>query len=104
VGRGVFALRGIGNNPRQFATSFYARFDPPGVGFAGASTVAPDGDDLILSSAFSNAVQVLDPATGAIRFDTRSTRDPSPPRRTRSVTATRWLPHNSASHLAPRAW
>ena len=73
----LFALRGIAKNPRRFATSFYDRFDPPGVGFAGASTVAADGDDLILSSGFSGAVQVLDPATGAIEFDTRDLATPT---------------------------
>ena len=72
-----FALRGIDKNPRKFATSFYDRFDQPGDGFAGASTVAPDGDNLILSSGFSGAVQVLDPATGAIVFDTRDLATPT---------------------------
>ena len=73
----LFALRGIAKNPRKFATSFYDRFDPPGAGFAGASTVAADGDNLILSSGFSGAVQVLDPATGAIEFDTRGLATPT---------------------------
>jgi outer membrane protein assembly factor BamB len=72
-----FALRGIDKNPRKFATSFYDRFDLPGDGFAGASTVAPDGDNLIISSGFSGAVQVLDPATGAIVFDTRALATPT---------------------------
>ena len=72
-----FALRGFEKNPQKWATSFYDRFDLPGDGFAGASTVAPDGDNLILSSGFSGAVQVLDPATGAILFDTRDLETPT---------------------------
>jgi sugar lactone lactonase YvrE len=73
----LFVLRGIDKNPRTFATSYYDRFDPPGAGFAGASTVAADGDDLIISSSFSGAVQVLDPTTGAIEFDTRDLATPT---------------------------
>ncbi len=73
----LFVLRGIDKNPRAFATSLYDRYDPPGTGFAGASTVAADGDDLIISSGFSGAVQVLDPATGAIAFDTRDLATPT---------------------------
>ena len=73
----LFALRGIENNPRKFATSFYDRFDPPGAGFAGASTVAADGEDLILSSGFTGAVQVIDPAAGSILFDTRALATPT---------------------------
>jgi streptogramin lyase len=73
----LFVLRGINRNPRTFTTSFYDRFDPPGAGFAGASTVAADGDDLIISSGFSGAVQVLDPTTGAIAFDTRDLATPT---------------------------
>jgi hypothetical protein len=39
--------------------------------------VAADGDDLIISSGFSGAIQVLDPATGAIEFDTRGLATPT---------------------------
>jgi hypothetical protein len=66
----LFAMNGFtgGKTP---TTSFYDRFLPPGVGFAGATTVVADGDDLLLTSGFSNALQVLDPATGAVSLDIR---------------------------------
>ena len=73
----MFGMRGFAKNPRKPATSFYDRFDPPGTGFAGAATVAADGDHVIISSGFSNSVQVLDPATGAILFDTRGLAAPT---------------------------
>ena len=53
------------------------RFDPPGAGFASAATVAADGDNLIISSGFSNAVQVMDPETGAILQDIRTLAAPT---------------------------
>jgi hypothetical protein len=56
---------------KQPTTSFYDRFLPPGAGFAGATTVVADGDDLLLSSGFANAVQVLDPVSGAVSLDIR---------------------------------
>lgn len=67
----LFAMRGytLGKQP---TTSFYDRFPPPGGGFAGATTVVADGDNLLLSSGFTNAVQVLDPATGAVSLDIRT--------------------------------
>ena len=67
----LFAMRGytLGKQP---TTSFYDRFPPPGAGFAGATTVATDGDNLIISSGFANSVQVLDPETGEVSFDTRA--------------------------------
>jgi streptogramin lyase len=67
----LFAMRGytLGKQP---TTSFYDRSPAPGTGFAGATTVAADGDNLIISSGFANSVQVLDPATGGVSFDTRT--------------------------------
>ena len=67
----LFAMRGytLGKQP---TTSFYDRFLPPGTGFAGATTVVADGDNLIISSGFSNALQVLDPVTGAVSLDIRT--------------------------------
>lgn len=68
----LFGLRGFDKNPRKPSTSFYDRFSPPGAGFAGASTVAADGDNLVILSGFSGALQVMDPATGAILQDIRT--------------------------------
>ncbi len=67
----LFAMNGFtrGKTP---TTSFYDRFLPPGAGFAGATTVVADGDNLILSSGFANAVQVFDPETGAVSLDIRT--------------------------------
>ena len=72
----LFALRGFAGD-QAWTTSFYDRFDPPGTGFAGSTTVSADGDDLILTSGFANSVQVMDPATGAISFDTRTLATPT---------------------------
>lgn len=67
-----FVLRGFESHRKRWTTSFYDRFDPPGTAFAGAATVAADGDNVIISSGFANSVQVMDPTTGAILFDTRA--------------------------------
>lgn len=69
----LFAMNGFtrGKTP---TTSFYDRFLPPGAGFAGATTVVADGDDLLLTSGFANAVQVFDPSTGGVSLDIRSSR------------------------------
>ncbi len=66
----LFAMRGFAGNKR-WTSSFYDRFDPPGTGYAGSTTVSADGDNLIITSGFANTVQVMDPATGAISFDER---------------------------------
>ncbi len=66
-----FTLRGFGSS-RNPHTSFYDRFDPPFAGTATANTVAADGANLITSGWFSNAVQVVDPASGAILDDIRT--------------------------------
>jgi sugar lactone lactonase YvrE len=66
----LFALRGFTGGPTP-TTSFYDRFLAPGTGFAGATTVAVDGDNLLLTSGFSNALQVMDPVTGAVSLDVR---------------------------------
>jgi sugar lactone lactonase YvrE len=67
-----FAMRGFDEtdltNP---ATSFYDRFAAPGEAFAGAGSVSADGDNLIITNAFSGSVQVLDPATGEVLEDVR---------------------------------
>ena len=67
----LFALRGftLGKQP---TTSFYDRILPPSAGFASATSVGTDGDDLIITSGFANALQVLDPATGAVSLDIRT--------------------------------
>ena len=67
----LFALRGftVGKQP---TTSFYDRILPPEAGFASATSVEADGDDLIITSGFANALQVLDPATGAVSLDIRT--------------------------------
>lgn len=67
----LFALRGY-TRGKQPTTSFYDRFLLPGAGFGGATTVFADGDDLLLTSGFSNALQVMDPATGAVSLDIRT--------------------------------
>lgn len=66
----LFAMRGY-TRGKQPTTSFYDRFSAPGTGFAGATTVVADGDDLLLTSGFSNALQVLNPETGAVSLDIR---------------------------------
>ena len=66
----LFAMRGY-TRGKQPTTSFYDVFLPPGIGFAGATTVVADGDDLLLTSGFSNALLVLDPETGAVSLDIR---------------------------------
>ncbi len=67
----LFALRGF-TRGKQPTTSFYDRILPPGTGFASATSVEVDGDDLIITSGFANAVQVLDPATGLVSLDIRT--------------------------------
>ncbi|MEX1287560.1 MAG: hypothetical protein AB1Z57_06450 [Acidimicrobiia bacterium] len=67
----LFAMRGY-TRGKQPTTSFYDRFPPPGGGFAGATTVVPDGDNLLITSGFTNALQVLDPATGVVSLDIRT--------------------------------
>lgn len=66
-----FSVREFGAS-RNPMTSFYDRFDPPGAGQASANTVAVDGDTIITSGWFSNAVQVVDPSSGAILEDIRT--------------------------------
>jgi sugar lactone lactonase YvrE len=66
-----FSIRGIGADG-ELATSFFDRYDPPGMEPATGFSLAADGDDLIVTSWFSNAVQVFDPATGAVAEDIRT--------------------------------
>ncbi len=70
-----FSLRGFGTR-RNPDTSYYDRFDPPGLGPASANTVAADGDRLITTGWFSNSVQVLDADTGAVIEDVRNLATP----------------------------
>ena len=63
----LFAMRGY-TRGKQPTTSFYDRF---GSGFAGATTVVADGDDLLITGGFSNSLQVLDPETGSVSLDIR---------------------------------
>jgi sugar lactone lactonase YvrE len=67
----LFALRGftLGKQP---TTSFYDRILPPNAGFASATSVAIDGEDLLITSGFANALQVLNPVTGAVSLDVRT--------------------------------
>ena len=60
----LFAMRGIAPGGKRWTTSYYDRFLPPWAGFAGSTTVAADGDGLILASGFANSVQVMDPRHG----------------------------------------
>ena len=66
-----FSIRGIGADG-ELAASFYDRYDPPGMEPATGFSLAADGDQLISTSWFSNAVQVFDPATGAVVEDIRT--------------------------------
>ena len=66
----LFALRGF-SGATEPTTSFYDRFLPPGAGFAGATSVVIDGADLLLTSGFNNALQVMNPVTGAVSLDIR---------------------------------
>ena len=66
-----FSLRGHGPS-RNPATSFYDRFDPPFAGVASTNTVSVDGENLITTGWFSNAVQLIDPDSGAVLEDIRT--------------------------------
>lgn len=66
----LFALRGY-TRDKQPTTSFYDRVLAPGAGFAGATAVMADGDDLLITSGFSNSVQLLDPSNGSVSLDVR---------------------------------
>ena len=73
----LFVMRGFESGTNMWTTSFYDRTLPPGAGFGGATTVSADGDYLVVSSGFANAVQVMDPATGAILQDIRTLAGPT---------------------------
>ncbi len=66
-----FSIRGIGANG-EVVTTFYDRYDPPGMEPATGFSLSADGDELISTSWFSNAVQVFDPVTGAVAEDIRT--------------------------------
>lgn len=67
----LFVLRGYDEDGEP-SVSFYDSFAPPGTGFAGASSVSADGDNLVISNTFSGSVQLMDPATGEILQDVRT--------------------------------
>ncbi len=67
----LFVLRGYDADGMP-TTSFYDSFAPPGTGFAGASTVSADGDNLVMTNTFNGSVQLMDPATGEILQDVRT--------------------------------
>ena len=73
----LFGLRGFQTNPKEWSASFYDRFPPPGTAFGGATSVVADGDDLVISSGFSNSVQVMNPTTGAVSVDIRTLAGPT---------------------------
>lgn len=62
----LFAMKAFDKGKKKPAAAFYDRFVPPGTGFAGATSVQSDGDNLLITSGFSNALQVIDPETGAV--------------------------------------
>ncbi len=51
--------------------SWYDRFTKPFEGLASANTVSADGANIIVTGWFSNALQVIDPATGEVLEDVR---------------------------------
>ncbi len=67
----LFVLRGYDADGAP-TTSFYDSFAPPGTGFAGATTVSADGDNLVVTNTFNGSVQLMDPANGEILQDVRS--------------------------------
>lgn len=72
----VFSMKGFATNRRPSA-AWYDVSLPPGAGFAGATTVHADGHQLILATGVGNAVQVFDPATGAVSLDVRTLGGPT---------------------------
>ena len=67
----LFVLRGYDADGVP-TTSFYDSFAPPGAGFAGATTVSADGDNLVITNTFNGSVQLMDPANGEILQDVRT--------------------------------
>jgi DNA-binding beta-propeller fold protein YncE len=67
----LFVLRGYDADGVP-TTSFYDSFAPPGTGFAGATTVSADGDNLVVTNTFNGSVQLMDPANGEILQDVRT--------------------------------
>lgn len=61
-----FAMRGFTNIRLEPSINFYDRFLPPGIGFGGANTVSADGNNVITTFGFGNAVQVLTPDGDAL--------------------------------------
>jgi len=71
VAADAFSIRGIGPDDEP-VMSFFDRWDQPGTVPAPGFTVSADGDRLITTSWFSNAVQVFDPTTGEVIEDIRT--------------------------------
>jgi sugar lactone lactonase YvrE len=65
------SLRGF-DTPRVPDASFYNRFSAPFEGAVWSFTAAADGDNVIITDWFSNAVQVIDPSDGTILEDIRT--------------------------------
>ena len=65
------SLQGF-DRPGRPTSQFYNRFDAPGEGPVWSFTVAADGDNVIITDWFSNAVQVIDPADGSVLQDIRT--------------------------------
>ena len=66
-----WSLQGF-DSPRGPSAQFYNRFDAPGDGPVWAFTAAPDGNNVIITDWFSNAVQIIDPTDGTILEDIRT--------------------------------
>jgi sugar lactone lactonase YvrE len=65
------SLQGF-DRPGRPTSQFYNRFSAPGEGPVWAFTVAADGDNVIITDWFANAVQIIDPADGAVLEDIRT--------------------------------
>ena len=65
------SLQGF-ESSRGPASQFYNRFTAPGEGPVWAFTVAADGDNVIITDWFSNAIQVIDPSDGSVVDDVRT--------------------------------
>jgi sugar lactone lactonase YvrE len=66
-----WSLQGF-DGPGRPTSQFYNRFDAPGEGPVWSMTVAADGDNVITTDWFSNAVQVIDPSDGSVVEDIRT--------------------------------
>jgi len=65
------SLQGF-DGPGRPTSQFYNRFDAPGEGPVWGFTAAADGDNVIITDWFANAVQIIDPASGTVLEDIRT--------------------------------